>query len=144
MEVFPSRPQPSSRRGRRCVSYSLYLTRAGNYEVELITGPTLNVIPTRGLGIAVSLDDQPPQVVNVFTPETYKEQDFLGMAHYNNTANNARVLRFTVNVSAPGRHTLKITMVNPTVVVQKIIVHDSPLPNSYLGPLESNRVGGDR
>ncbi len=51
-----------------------------------------------------------------------------------------RALHFTVNVAAPGRHTLKVTMVDPTVVLQKIIVYDAPLPESYFGPPES-RIG---
>ena len=145
MEVVPvtaatiQPPNPAPR-----LEYPLYLTRPGKYEVEVITGPTLDVIPTRGLGLAVSLDDQQRQVVNVFTPATYQDEDFLGRTHYVNDANNARVMHFTVNVGAPGRHTLKVTMVDPTVVVQKIILHDAPLPDSYFGPPDSRPIGSER
>ena len=45
-------------------------------------------------------------------------------------------MHFKQTVSASGKHTLKIIMVDPTVVVEKIIIHDSPLPNSYFGPPE--------
>ena len=138
MEVFPvtadtippPNPAPS-------LQYPVYFARAGSYEVDLITGPTLDVIPTRGLGVAVSIDDQPPQVVNVFTPATYKDEDFLGRQFYENDANNARVMRFTQNINTPGQHTLNLTMVDPTVVVEKIILHDAPLPSSCFGPPES-------
>ena len=89
------------------------------------------------MGVAVSIDDQPPQVVNVFTPATYKDEDFLGRQFYENdpTTPVSCTLRRTVNT--PGQHTLKITMVDPTVVVMKIIIHDAPLPSSYFGPPES-------
>ncbi len=142
MEVFPvtagtvQPPAPAPQ-----LQYPLFLVRPGRYQVDVVTGPTLDVIPTRGLGLAVSLDDQPRQVVNVFTPATFKDEDFLGRSHYVNDANNARVLHFTVDAAAPGRHTLKLTMVDPTVVLQKIVVHDAPLPDSYFGPPESRLVG---
>jgi hypothetical protein len=45
-------------------------------------------------------------------------------------------LHFKQTVGAPGKHTLKIHMVDPTVVVMKIIIHDTPLPASYFGPPE--------
>jgi hypothetical protein len=97
------------------------------------------VIPTRALALAVSVDDQPPQVVNVFTPATFKSEDFLGRAYNENTRNNTRVLHFKQTVSAPGKHTLKIHMVDPTVVLMKVVLHDAPLPASYFGPPETVR-----
>ena len=142
MEVFPvtaatiQPPDPTPQ-----LQYDLYLPRAGRYDVDVVTGPTLNVMPTRGLGLAVSLDDQPRQVVNVFTPATYRDQDFLGRGNYINDANNARVMHFSVNVGSPGRHTLKVAMVDPTVVLQKIVLHDAPLPDSYFGPPEVRTDG---
>ena len=137
MEVFPvtadtiQPPNPAPR-----LEYPVYFARAAKYDVELITSPTLDVIPTRGLGVAVSLDDQPPQVVNVFTPDTFTSEDFLGRAFNENTRNNDRVMRFKQTVGAPGKHTLKITMVDPTVAIMKIVIHDLPLPPSYFGPPE--------
>ena len=137
MEVFPvtadtiQPPNPAPR-----LEYPVYFSHAGTYDVDLITSPTLDVIPTRGLGVAVSINNQPPQVVNVFTPATNKHEDFLGRNCYENTRNNARTMHFKKTVRAPGKHTLKITMVDPTVVIMKIVIHDSPLPPSYFGPPE--------
>jgi hypothetical protein len=137
MEVFPvtagtiQPPNPAPH-----LEYPVYFARDGKYDIDLITSPTLDVIPTRGLGVAVSVDDQPPQVVNVFTPDTFQSEDFLGRAFNENTRNNDRVMHFKQTVGAPGKHTLKITMVDPTVVIMKIVIHDSPLPPSYFGPPE--------
>ena len=51
MEVFPvtadtiQPPNPAPR-----LEYPVYFARAGTYDVDLITSPTLDVIPTRGIG----------------------------------------------------------------------------------------------
>ena len=124
------------------LEYPVYLARAGQFDVELITAATMDTIPGRGLGVGVSIGNQPPQVVNVFTPQTTDNNGtffdtFLGRNHFNNAANNARIMRFTVKVDQPGKYPLRITMVDPTVVVQKVIVHDAPLPKSYFRPARS-------
>jgi hypothetical protein len=137
MEVFPvtaasiTPPAPAPR-----LEYPVFFAQAGQYSVDVVTGPTLNMLPGRNLGLAVSIDDQQSQVIYVFTPATQKDEDFLGRKHGDNTRNNARTMRFTQKVYAPGKHTLKITMVDATVVLQKIMIHDKPLPPSYFGPIE--------
>jgi hypothetical protein len=137
MEVFPvtadtiQPPNPAP-----TLEYPVYFAKAGAYDVELVTSPTMDVIPTRQLGIAMAIDNQTPQVVNAFSPANYKSEDFLGRAYNENTRNNTRVLHFRQTVSTPGKHTLKIIMVDPTVVVMKVVLHDAPLPASYFGPPE--------
>jgi len=141
MEVFPvtadtiQPPNPAPR-----LEYPVYFARAGNYDIDLITSPTMDVIPTRGLGVAVSIDDQPPQVVNAFAADTFKSEDFLGRAYNENTRNNDRVMHFKQTVGAAGRHTLKITMVDPTAVIMKVVIHDAPLSPSYFGPPEQSNL----
>ncbi|MDR3459752.1 MAG: glycosyl hydrolase 115 family protein [Verrucomicrobiae bacterium] len=137
MEVFPvttdtiAPPNPAPR-----LEYPVYFAKAGTYDVDVITSPTLDVIPTRELALAISMDEQPAQVVKVFTPATFKDEDNLGRKFDENVRNNARVLHFQQTVGTPGKHTLKIHMVDPTVVVEKIVLHDAPLPASYFGPPE--------
>jgi hypothetical protein len=48
-------------------------------------------------------------------------------------------MRFNVNVHGPGKYDLKIIMVDPTIVVQKTVLSDSPLPDSYFGPPSTPR-----
>jgi hypothetical protein len=116
------------------LEYPVYFSYAATYQVDLVTSPGLDNYPGRTLAIAVSVDDQAPQIVQVFTPATAKEETFLGKRHYKNAGDNARIMHVDVRIDAPGRHDLKITMVDPTIVVQKVIVHDSALPESYFGP----------
>jgi hypothetical protein len=138
MEVFPVTtatelpPNPAPR-----LEYPVYFARAGEYKVDLVTGPTLDAFPGRALAVAVSIEGQEPQVVEVFDPSTEQGETFLGRQFYENTSDNARIMHFQQSVDVPGKHTLKITMVDPTVVVQKIIIHDTDLPYSYFGPPES-------
>jgi hypothetical protein len=144
MEVFPVTTAsivPPNTAPR--LEYPVYFARAGEYQIDLVTGVTLDAFPGRALAIAVAIDGQEPQVVKVFTPETQKDETFLGNSLFENDKNNARVMHFQQNVETPGKHTLKVIMVDPTVVVQKIIIHDTKLPYSFFGPPENilNGVG---
>ncbi len=138
MEVFPvtaAHIDPGKLAPR--LEYSVYLAKPGTYHVDVITSPTLDFRTDNNLGLAVALDDKAPDVRYVFTPETRKDQTFLGNAFTENAKNNARTMHFTISADKAGRHTLKLIMVDPAVVLQKIIIHGADLPPSYFGPPES-------
>jgi len=116
------------------LEYDIYLAEAGEYRVDLVTGPTLEVIPGRKLAVAVALDDQPAVVRAVFTAEDGPAQDFLGAAHSVNTANNARTMQFKVKADRAGRHVLKVAMIDPTLVLQTLIISRGGPKNSLFGP----------
>ncbi|WP_242138963.1 glycosyl hydrolase 115 family protein [Sphingomonas sp. TREG-RG-20F-R18-01] len=117
-----------------CLEYDIFLPGAGKYDVALVTGPTLEVIPGRKLSVAVGLGDGVPVVKAVFTPEDSEAQDFLGSAHAANSANNARTMHFPVNADRAGRHVLKVAMIDPTLVLQTIIVSSGVHRPSFFGP----------
>lgn len=135
MTIFPvtadSVPQTAS---APHLDYSVYFAKPGDYTVDLVTNPTLDLYPGRALSVAVSIDEQTPQVLSVFTPATVKDETFLGRNYYENARNNSRILHFSQNVSRPGKHTLRITMVDPTVVIEKMVLHRTPLAPSFFGP----------
>ncbi len=141
MEVFPVTAgpiEPGNPAPR--LEYPVYFEHAGTYEVELITAPTLDMIKGLGQRIAVSIDDQPLKVVRVFNPDdpvSYKDvTPYFSRTYHKTASNNARIMCFTQTVKTAGKHTLKLTMVDPAVVVQKIVVHDGNQPASYFGPPE--------
>jgi hypothetical protein len=122
-----------------CLEYKMYLFHPGAVEVEAIVAPTLNFVPGRGLRCAVSFDDQPPQIITIVA------KDYV-VAYSNNdwqeaVKNSVRTVRSTHMLSEPGYHTLKVWMVDPGVVLEKLIVNTSGLKPSYLGPPESYRGG---
>ena len=59
-----------------------------------------------------------------------------------NTSDNVNRTSATFTIDAPGVHTVKIWLVDPTIIVQKVIVDTGGLQAqpSYLGPPESTHV----
>jgi hypothetical protein len=119
------------------LEYRMYLFTAGPVEVTAITAPTLNFVPDRGVRYAVSIDDEPPQIVTL-VPQGYQAQN-RNAAWEKSVADNAHYGKSRHAIAAPGYHTLKIWMVDPAVVMQKLIVDLGGLRPSYLGPPESFR-----
>jgi hypothetical protein len=128
--VTPGKDSPS-------LEYRIYVFSPGAVTVNLILAPTLNFQPGRGLRLAVSFDDQAPQIITA-VPENFSAQN--GNADWEKTVrDNARTVTASGTLSAAGYHTFKVWMVDPAVLVQKIVLTTSaakPAP-SYLGPPES-------
>jgi len=122
-----------------CLEYQMYLFTTGKVDVAAITAPTLNFVPGRGLRYAVSFDDEAPQVVTL-VPQKYSAQN--GNRDWEKSVeDNARCGHTTHMLTKPGYHTLKFWMVDPGVVLQKLVVNLGGVKPSYLGPPESYRSG---
>ncbi len=118
-----------------CLEYQMYLFQPGKVEVEAILDPTLNFVQGRGLRYAVSFDDQPPQIVTA-VPANYTAMD--GNRDWETTVKDSvRKVKTPFTLSKAGYHTLKFWMVDPGVVLQKLVVNLGAVPPSYLGPPES-------
>ncbi|MEJ2568310.1 MAG: hypothetical protein P8Z50_05490 [candidate division WOR-3 bacterium] len=50
---------------------------------------------------------------------------------------NIKILTSEHSIENPGEHTLKFWMVDPGLVLQKVVVETKEIPSSYLGPPES-------
>jgi hypothetical protein len=128
--VTPGKDSPS-------LEYRMYVFSPGAVTANLILAPTLNFQPGRGLRLAVSFDDQAPQIITA-VPENFSAQN--GNADWEKTVrDNARTVTASGTLATAGYHTLKVWMVDPAVLVQKIIVNTSAAKAapSYLGPPES-------
>jgi hypothetical protein len=131
----PDAPSATPGKDSPCLEYQMYLFSTGAVEVAAITSPTLNFAPGRGLRVAVSFDDEMPQVITL-VPADYKAQN--GNRDWEKiVGDNARCVRSTHALVVPGSHTLKFWMVDPGVVLQKIVVDCGGVKPSYLGPPES-------
>jgi hypothetical protein len=96
--------------------------------------PTLNFVPGRGLRYAISTDDDPPQIVDILAQnnsETWATA----------VKDSVRKVSSTHFISNPGNHILKIWMVDPGVVLQKLVIDLGGVKPSYLGPSESYHAG---
>jgi hypothetical protein len=119
------------------LDYQMYLFDTGTIHVETIISPTLNFVSGRGLRFALSIDDGAPQIITA-VPANYSAGD--GNSDWEETArDNVRELTADFQISQPGEHTLKVWMVDPGVVLQKIVVDCGGEKPSYLGPPESFR-----
>jgi hypothetical protein len=117
------------------LEYKMYLFNPQKVDVLATIAPTLNFVPDRGLRYAISFDDQPPQIMDI-VPQGFDARN--GNREWEESVRNAcRVIRSTHELSDTGYHTLKIWMVDPGVVLQKIAVDLGGLKRSYLGPPES-------
>jgi hypothetical protein len=136
----PPQPAPT-------LEYRMYLFDSGKCDVEAILASTNNFVPGRGLRYAISFDDQPPLVVDALADNSQK-------AWEEAVSNGVRKVTSTLTVDAPGYHTLKIRMIDPGVVLEKLVVgfadptarfsgisntNQNLIPDSYLGPPESYR-----
>jgi len=125
-----------------CLEYRMYLFEGGTAEVTAITAPTLNFVPGRGLRYAVSFDNEEPQVVTL-VPADFQARN-ANQAWAKSVSDNAHHGRSRHAVGGPGYHTLKFWMIDPAVVLQKLVVDLGGLRPSYLGPPESLRGRGPR
>ncbi|HET6531397.1 MAG TPA: glycosyl hydrolase 115 family protein [Actinoplanes sp.] len=121
------------------LEYRMTLTSSGPVKVSAMLSPRNNVLPTDGLRYAISVDDAPPQIVNI-TTATGADDGGMNKQWERNTSDNVNVTVTTHVIDRPGVHTLKVWMVDPTVIVQKLVVDTGGVKYSYLGPPESLRV----
>jgi len=98
--------------------------------VEAILSPTLNFTPERGLRYAISFDDEPPQVIDALAHNEQGDWE-------TSVKDSVRKVRSTHTLAAPGIHTLKFRMVDPGIVLEKLVVDLGGVKPSYLGPPES-------
>ncbi len=134
VQATPGKDSPS-------LEYKMYLFHSGKVEVDSTVGATLNFIPGRPLRYAVSFDDETPQVITI-VPANFKAQNG-NRAWEDSVEYNGRDVLSTHAITSPGYHTLKIWMVDPAVVVEKIVVNTGGVRQSYLGPPESYHRAGN-
>ncbi|MFG2085467.1 glycosyl hydrolase 115 family protein [Spirillospora sp. NPDC048824] len=136
MEPFPvTAPGQEPGEGPR-LEYDMTLTTTGPVKVWAYLSPRNSVLSAGGLKYAVSIDGDEPQVVNI-TEATGANDTTMNKQWERNTSDNVNRTVTTHTVTGPGTHTLKFWMVDPTVVLQKIVVDTGGLRTSYLGPPES-------
>ncbi len=136
MTIFPvTAPESNPPADAPCLEYTLHLFRTEPVEVELLLSPSLNYAPERGVRIGVSFDENPPQILTV-VPKGYVAGD--GNRDWEESVKNSiRTVKSTHRLTSPGSHTLKVWMVDPGLVLERVVVNTGGLRPSYLGPPES-------
>lgn len=115
------------------LEYDIYWTNTGEANLTLTLSPTLEFNGNKGLKLAVSIDNQPPQILEMHADRSLKEWERM-------VANNAKYLKTKLTISEKGRHTLKIWAIDPAIILQKIVLDSVGLSASHLGPEESTLI----
>jgi hypothetical protein len=124
-----------------CLEYRMFLFHAGKIELHTTIAPTLNFVAGRGLRFAVSWDDAPPQIITAVPADYSVNGGDANRDWATSVANNARDVVTHFDLPTAGGHTLKVWMVDPGVVLEKLVVDTGGLKPSYLGPPGSFRTG---
>ena len=114
------------------IEYDLQTVSSGEVEVQLYLSPTLNFNANEGLRYALSFNGGKEEIVN-----------FNG--HYDGSLGRWQGERIIVSstkmsIVGAGNYTLRIRVLEPGIVIQKIILNFGGLEPSYLGAPESEYV----
>ncbi|KAJ6476888.1 hypothetical protein C8R45DRAFT_906591 [Mycena sanguinolenta] len=119
------------------VEYDFYTFTDSNATITTYVSPSNNGLGAdRPLGFAVQIDSDEPQSNYFFPPAAPGQQPAAWDGLDGFVANSIISVPNKVTL-APGAHTLKIFMIEPAVVVQKIVIDTGGVQPSYLGPPES-------
>lgn len=118
------------------VEYEFTIFEEGELKVNTYLSPTLNYKKNEGLKYAIAIDDEKPQIINMHEGETTPDWEY--PAWWNDSVTDHIKIKSSEHGSIkPGKHKLKVWMVDPGVVFQKFVIDMGGLEPSYLGPPES-------
>jgi hypothetical protein len=124
----PRRLGPDSPR----LEYRIFLFSPGQLEVQLFFSPSLDFVPARGLRCAVSFDAEPPQALDIVASGSSE-----GWARA--VEDSVRKVSWRHELARAGSHDFKFWMVDPGLVLQKIVIDAGGVRPCYLGPPETFR-----
>jgi len=111
------------------LEYDIYTFTEGEAEITLNCIPSNPINADYGLRLAVAVDDGEPLVIERHSTRSVME--------------NLMTLKTKVTMGKEGQHKLKVWMVDPGLVIDKIIIDAGGVKESYMGPPESKLHGGD-
>ncbi|OGX82148.1 hypothetical protein BEN47_18770 [Hymenobacter lapidarius] len=114
-------------RGAPVLEYDVLIGTPGTWTATTYCRPTHAITQQRGLRYAIALNDGPPQFIDLDAAEYSK-------LWTRNIMRGAALGQSKHVVTKPGRQTLKIWMVDPGVVLDKIVLGNGTVPPSFLGP----------
>ena len=136
---FTAPSQSATESSAPMLTYDFYTftPKVTNANVTLYAGAAMNTNPNRPMRYAVSIDDGKAQVVQ---PNPLTHLWPLPQMWYTMVADAAATNNTTHAIPEPGPHTLNLWLLEPGLVVQKVVIDLGGVRDSYLGPPESMRV----
>ncbi len=112
------------------LEYNIHFFDTGMAKVTVYLSPTQDFTGGSGLRYAISIDDEIPKIINIHEDKSLRGWE-------TTVANNINYQTTQHKISEHGMHLLKFWMVDPGIVLQKIVVDLGGVRKSYLGPPES-------
>ena len=144
---------------RAVLEYDIDITSEAKVAIGIL--PTQDILPARGLRLGIQIDDQPMQTIDArrgivdtfseYTPQNLTrskilkplpQRSRLALSGYwqgrqlprrDEVFDNLRWLDATFEGITPGKHTLKVIMIDPEIVVEQIVVNPDNSHYSYFG-----------
>ena len=135
VSTFPQNAYPQAN-DNIYLEYDLQTVSSGDAEVLMFLSPTLNFNANAGLRYALSLNGGKEEIVN-----------FNG--HYDGSLGRwqgERIIQSSakLSITSAGNNTLRIRVLEPGIVIQKIILDFGGLKPTYLGAPESDYVPSEK
>ncbi|MFB9510016.1 glycosyl hydrolase 115 family protein [Streptomyces aurantiacus] len=121
------------------LEYEVSLLSAGPVTVWAYLSPRNPALPTGGLKYGISFDGDAPQIVDIHAV-TGADDGLMNVEWARNTSDNVNRTATRHTIGAAGVHRLKFWAVDPTTVLQRLVIDTGGLTPTYLGPPESRRV----
>jgi hypothetical protein len=102
------------------LEFDVHLWQAGLVELRVLLSPTLDFKAQGGLRYAISIDAEPPQIVNLHS-------DSSEPAWERAVANNIRIGTTRHRIDQPGRHVVKLWRVDAGLAFQRLELRTRPL-----------------
>lgn len=111
------------------LEYDIDFMSIGTFEIQLLLAPTLNFNNNKGLRYEIFFDGEKPQVINF--NEHYRGE--LGQWQ------SEHIIKSSTkhNITKAGKHSLRFRVLEPGIVLEKILIDTGGLKSSYLGAPES-------
>ncbi len=125
------------------LEYPFTLTSGNPVYCEVHCLPTFPTNKSEGQRIAISIDDQDPEILchgvkGYATGTSHKDSgEYLKGGMHGNVIENSRILSKLLGSIGKGKHTLKLWMVDSGVIIDRIILYTEAPKQSYFGPPES-------
>lgn len=142
------------------LEYDIDIPAGDSLRVAIGILPTQDINPSRGLRLGVRLDGAAPVILDArrglvdtfseYTPDNLRRSAKLrplppqgtmalnghGRHMRNEVFDNIRWLDVTLPVTSSGRHTLGLVMIDPEIVIERIVIAPDDTRYSYFGPPE--------
>lgn len=129
--TFPQNEYPEST-DSVYLEYAVKFESAGEFDVNVMLSTTLNFNANKGLRYAISVDGGEEQIVN--TNGAYRGE----LGKWQAVRINETITQHSIQNA--GLHRLRIRMLEPGIVLQKILIDTGGLKPSFLGAPESKLV----